>query len=329
MKNTSLSILNMLADGESMSGEVMGQQLGVSRMAISKAIKGLNEQGLGICSSPGKGYQLISPLQLLDAEFIRSRLSKSAALCKLDVLSEVGSTSDHLLREVKSTESNPTRNMICIAETQSRGRGRRDRQWHAGAYRNITLSIAWKFDDGMSALSGLGIASGICIVQALHKIGLDSTIGLKWPNDIVWHDKKLGGVLIDVRGEHSGPCTAVLGLGLNLSLSESDSEMIDQAFVSLEDISSASIDRNSLMSDLINNLCELFQSYPETGFDEYLSFWPQYDRLFGRNVTVQRGDSTFLGVAAGINEQGALLLEEGSGITGKFMSGDVSLRLAQ
>jgi BirA family biotin operon repressor/biotin-[acetyl-CoA-carboxylase] ligase len=282
MSKTSLHVLSMLANGDSLSGESIGKTLGISRMAISKAIKGLTQQGLNIASVPGKGYQLESPVQL-----------------------------------------------VCLAESQSRGRGRRERGWHASPYRNVVLSIGWRFDDGMSGLSGLGIAAGIAIARTLHDAGFDRNIGLKWPNDIVWNDNKLGGLLIDVRGEHDGPCLAVLGLGLNLALSEEDQQNIDQACVSLEQISNDSIDRNSLVTDLIRSLSELFEDYSLSGFESYQHIWPDYDRLHGRDVKVIRGETSFSGVAMGIDEFGALLLDEGKGPYTRFLSGDVSLRLAR
>jgi len=178
---------------------------------------------------PGKGYQLDSPLQLLDKDAICSVLNQSGPLdCQIEVLQDVESTSDYLLEQ--SSIKNIHRR-VCLAEIQSSGRGRRQREWYSSPYRNVVLSIGWHFDDGMSGLSSLGIAAGITITRILHEAGFDTDIGLKWPNDIVCNDSKLGGLLIDVRGEHDGPCLAVLGLGLNLSLSDEDQQNIDQACI--------------------------------------------------------------------------------------------------
>ncbi len=327
MSKTSLHVLHMLASGESLSGEAIGMSLGISRMAISKAIKGLTEQGLSISSVPGKGYQLDSPLQLLDKDAIRSVLSQSGPLdCQIEVLQDVESTSDYLL---EGSRIRDIHRVVCLAESQSHGRGRRQREWHVSPYRNIALSIGWRFEDGMSSLSGLGIAAGITIARTLHEAGYDTGIGLKWPNDIVCNDSKLGGLLIDVQGEHDGPCLAVLGLGLNLALSEDDQKSIDQDCISLEQICKAPVDRNVLVSDLIRALTELFEGYAPAGFNSFHPLWPGYDRLHGREVNVIRGETTFCGVAMGIDEFGALLLDEGKEPFSRFLSGDVSLRLAR
>ena len=327
MSKTSLIVLNMLANGDFLSGESIGQKLGISRMAVSKVIKGLKESGLNITSVPGKGYQLDGPLQLLDKDAIRTRLDTGGySDFQLDILHDIDSTSDHLLQLSRVKDINRT---VCLAENQNSGRGRRHRQWHASPYRNITLSIGWRFDDGMSALSGLGIAAGITIARTLHESGLDRNIGLKWPNDIVWNDSKLGGLLIDVRGEHDGPCLIVLGLGLNIKLSVEDQQTIDQACISLEQISKTPVDRNALVADLIQALAELFEGYSSSAFDSFYPLWTDYDRLHRREVNVIRGEKTYSGMAMGIDELGALLLDEGKESFSKFLSGDVSLRLVR
>ena len=327
MSKTSLIVLNMLANGGLLSGESIGQKLGISRMAVSKVIKGLNERGLNITSVPGKGYQLEGPLQLLDKDAISMRLDAVGySDFELNILHDIDSTSDFLLQQSRVRDVNRT---VCLAENQNSGRGRRHREWHASPYRNITLSIGWRFDDGMSALSGLGIAAGITIARTLHEAGFDRNIGLKWPNDIVWKDSKLGGLLIDVRGEHDGPCLVVLGLGINLALLVKDQKMIDQACISLEQISRTTVDRNALVSDLIQALAKLFQGYSSTGFDRFHNLWTDYDRLHGREVNVIRGEKIFTGMAMGIDEFGALLLDEGKESFSRFLSGDVSLRLAR
>ena len=295
-------------------------------MAISKVIKGLNQQGLNIASVPGKGYQLVSPVQLLDKDAITSALIETGSTaCQIEVLQQVESTSDYLLEQSRLRDVN---RHVCLAETQSSGRGRRQRGWHASPYRNVVLSMGWRFDDGMSGLAGLGIAAGITIARTLHEAGFDNGIGLKWPNDIVWNDSKLGGLLIDVRGEHDGPCLAVLGLGLNIALSEKDQQAIDQPCVSLQQITKDPLDRNALVADLVQALHVLFEEYESIGFDSFQQEWINYDRLHEREVRVIRGDSYFSGVAKGIDELGALLLDEGEKPFSRFLSGDVSLRLA-
>ena len=325
MNTTSHQVLEILASGECLSGEVIGRQLGISRMAVSKAVKRLGGCNVPISSISGRGYRLLRDIHLYDRLRIDSLLKQhGCSNCQLHILETVPSTSDYLLELVRTPEFPGS---VCLTERQDEGRGRRERRWVSTPYRNITMSIAWQFDNGMADLAGLGVAAGITIVQTLHAFGLDQEIGLKWPNDIVWKDRKLGGLLIDVRGEHDGPCMAVLGFGLNLSLSDSDAEAIDQPFTTLETIHSEPIDRNALAAALVHKLTAMFEDYPANGFSTWHGQWPPHDRLLHRPVVVIRGDERMYGTSQGINEQGALLVSLDSGEPAHFFSGEVSLRL--
>ena len=326
MKSTSLQLLDLLSDECFLSGEMLGSKLGISRMAVSKAAKRLVDSGVPVTSIPGKGYRLEHSIQLLDQDRLEASLNERWGTdARLHVLDSVPSTSDYLLglQPSKSVVGH-----ICVAERQDEGRGRRGRGWVSTPYRNVIMSIAWQFQNGLADLAGLGVAAGITIVSALHEIGLDSRIGLKWPNDIVWMDRKVGGLLIDIRGEHDGPCTAVLGFGLNLSLSEDDAEAIDQPFATIESIQDCIPDRNAVTVSLVNALLDTFSRYPDTGFAPWQQQWPAYDRLNDRPVCILQGDRKISGTAAGINDQGAFVLVKENGMREQYYSGEVSLRLA-
>lgn len=325
MSTTSHQVLQLLTSGKYLSGQDIGRQLGISRMAVSKAVKRLGACDVPIRSTTGKGYRLQREIQLLDSQRIEELLNRNGhSKCRPEILEVVPSTSDYLL-EMKQNTDHPL--SVCLAEKQAQGRGRRERSWVATPYRNITMSIGWQFDSGMADLAGLGVAAGITIVQILQEFGLDREIGLKWPNDIVWQDRKLGGLLIDVRGEHDGPCRAVLGLGLNLSLSDADAEAIDQPFATLETIHEGKVDRNALAAALISGLADMFEKYPETGFSPWYEKWTTFDRLLNRPVVVLRGGREIAGTALGINDQGGLNVMLDDGKAANFFSGEVSLRL--
>jgi len=326
MSPTTRAILEMLADGRPVSGSEIGRSLGISRMAVSKAVRQLAEMGLDVAARPGRGYQLSTPLELLDAEALAATLHESGHRdVHLEVHDSLPSTSDFLLERL---HEQPGASRVCLVEHQHRGRGRRERAWHAAPWRNLTLSVAQRFDTGMAGLAGLGVASGIAVVEALHASGLDPAIGLKWPNDLVWNDRKLGGLLIDVRGEHGGPCHAVLGLGVNLSLDAGHAAAIDQPHATLEQIHSGLPSRNALAAALVTALLQLFADYAEHGFEPWFERWAEYDRLGGRPVTVLRGAQALHGIASGIDRQGALLVDLDDGTREAFHSGEVSVRRA-
>jgi BirA family biotin operon repressor/biotin-[acetyl-CoA-carboxylase] ligase len=327
MSQTSLKVLEMLSNGKIVSGEEIGKNLGLSRMAVSKAIKNHRSIGLKIRSLPGRGYQLDKALQLIDADGILKSLENAGfAGCRLQVLEKVDSTSDHLLSIGRQTDFHRT---ICLAECQVGGRGRRERGWYSAPYRNIALSIGWRYEGSMTALSGLSIASGITIARCLHEAGFDPAIGLKWPNDIFWNGRKLGGLLIDVKGEHDGPCQVVLGVGINLSLSEDIVKKIGQPVTTLEHIHGINVDRNMIIRKLLSELLRLLESYQDTGFDAWRAEWEKYDRLLGKSVSVASGGKMYTGVAMGIDEFGALVLNDENDRPMKFLSGEASLCLGK
>ncbi|MED5503300.1 MAG: HTH domain-containing protein, partial [Pseudomonadota bacterium] len=115
-----LHILKSLSDGGFHSGEGLGQELGISRAAIAKHIKGLNDWGVDIYRIQGRGYQLAQPLQLLDEERLQAQLDTP-----LELISVIDSTNQYLLDRVNDS----VKGRVCLAEYQAKGRGRRGRQW--------------------------------------------------------------------------------------------------------------------------------------------------------------------------------------------------------
>lgn len=188
------------------------------------------------------------------------------------------------------------------------------------------LSLSWIFQQGFSSLSGLSLAVGVALIRALTELGVDN-IGLKWPNDIYWHDKKLGGILIEISGESGGECTAIIGLGLNLYLPEKETAAITQPWVDLEKIMpSIHYSRNDLSALLLNHLLPIVASFETKTFEHYLAEWRDYDCMRGREVTIYRGQQQFDGIIAGIDDNGLLLLKDGAGKIITFASGEVSFR---
>ena len=132
------------------------------------------------------------------------------------------STSDRLLA-VDDLPSGPFD--ACLAEFQSAGRGRRGRRWVAPFASGLCLSVGWSYRDAPAALVALSLAAGVAVLRALGRLGI-AGLALKWPNDIVRDDSKLGGILIDLRGEAAGPAYVVVGVGVNVRLPASARERL-------------------------------------------------------------------------------------------------------
>ncbi|MBE8563732.1 bifunctional biotin--[acetyl-CoA-carboxylase] ligase/biotin operon repressor BirA [Vibrio splendidus] len=314
--STKLALLRCLADGEFHSGEDLGEMIGVSRAAISKHIKGIQEWGLDIYRVQGKGYKLASRLDMLDQEKL-SAVSRDASL---ELIPIIGSTNQHLLERTSTLESGS----VCIAEYQAAGRGRRGREWVSPFGANLYLSMYWRLDAGMAAAMGLSLVVGVAVVEALEEMGVEG-VKLKWPNDLYHNDKKLAGILVELSGQSGGAAHIVIGLGLNLSMDPTTSG-IGQPWTSLKEVCDGKVsDRNQLAQALINAWDKSLADYELKGMSNFVERWNRLDNFLGRNVRLIIGPREIEGVVQGIDEQGAVLLKTESGIE-SYIGGEISLR---
>jgi BirA family biotin operon repressor/biotin-[acetyl-CoA-carboxylase] ligase len=240
----------------------------------------------------------------------------------IEILDEVDSTNQQLLRTPDLASGR-----VCLAEAQSAGRGRRGRGWVASPCHNILMSMSWRFETGPAGLAGLSLAAGVAVLRALEEFGVHGA-GLKWPNDILRDGRKLAGLLIDLRGEASGPSLVVLGLGLNVHLAPQEAELIDQPWISLRESLPAPVDRNRLAGLLIFHLHEMFRSFELAGFEAFRAEWERRHLYAGKAVRLHSGHEDVLGTVEGIDAQGSLRVRVAGGELRTFHSGDVSLRAA-
>ncbi len=319
-------LLDTLGDGRFHSGTELAQLLGISRSAVWKQLNALAELGIDLLAVSGKGYRLQQPLQLLSAPHIKDYLHPQVRqlLAQLEIHDQIDSTNTHLLEQARQGGET---GWVCLAEQQTAGKGRRGRQWVSPFGHNVYLSILWRFQGGPAAIVGLSLAIGVAVVRALRSIGIPD-VGLKWPNDIYWQQRKLAGILIEVSGESSGPCHAVIGLGLNVYLPPHQGQGIEQDWVDLFTILGESVQtkRNWLVGELINQLLPVLADYESRAFSQYVEEWRQYDCMQGKQVSIFMAEQTYHGEIAGIDEQGLLLLKQADGQTRAFASGEVSFR---
>jgi len=324
-------LLALLADGKPHSGEELARAFDVTRAAVWKHVAKLADWGLAVDAMPGVGYRLRRGIDLLDAGALRSALAPhvAARLAELEVFTELESTNRHLLRAPPPA---PGMLRACIAEYQTAGRGRRGRRWSAPLGSGLCLSVSWQFADAPAGLSALTLAVGVVVRRALARVaGLG--IGLKWPNDLVWDERKLGGILLEITAEGQGGCHVVAGIGVNVALPP-------ELLPSLSDWPRGAVDlatacatrgappRAALAIALIEELSELFASYAETGFRAYRDDWRAADFLRGRAVRLDEAAGPVLGLALGIEADGALLIETAPGARRRVVAGDVSVRNA-
>jgi BirA family biotin operon repressor/biotin-[acetyl-CoA-carboxylase] ligase len=316
-------LIQRMADGLFHSGEELGAMLGLTRSGVWKQLKTLEVLGLELFAVPGRGYRLARPLELLERDRIVAQLSNNAraTLAELELFQEVDSTNRHLVRRGPSGLRSGS---VCLAESQQAGRGRRGRAWVSPYGASLYLSVAWSFACAPRTLSGLSIACGIGVARALESMGIEG-IGLKWPNDLLWRQRKLGGILIEIAGEASGPCLAVVGAGINMNMPKQVGAQIDQPWVDIASVADG-VGRNALAAALIEQLFATLFQYETVGIEPFLSHWAPRDVAAGKYVELQLPDRMLSGIARGVDPHGALLLETAEGLQ-RFSSGEVSLRV--
>lgn len=314
-------LLQRLIEGP-VSGDVLARDAGLTRAAMWKRIQALREGGVRIDAQAGRGYALAEPVELLDAERIRAPLHAATvdALSSLDVAWSLDSTNSELLRR-KAPERGVE---VLLAEQQTGGRGRRGRQWASPIASNLYLSLSRQFSGGLARLGGLSLVVGVAVAEALRQAGYIA-VGVKWPNDLLAHGRKLGGILVEGGGEHGGPVRAVIGIGVNVRMPAPVAMTIDQAWTDLAGLGDGAPSRNALAAQLLDALLPTLEQFDRDGLPPFLARYAALDVLAGRAITVHGPQGDEQGVADGIGDDGALRVRMDQGVR-QVHAGEVSVR---
>jgi len=322
------TLLALLADGALHPGAELASRLQLGGDELSGLVHELRERGVAVADVPGGAFRLPEAVELLDAGRIAedARRRGTPLPQPVEVLFETGSTNT-LLADARPPP--PGQPRIVFAELQHAGRGRRGRSWLAPFGSGLTFSVAWTFPGTPPGLAALGLALGVAVAEALHGLGL-AEVRLKWPNDVLWRGRKLGGMLLQLRTEADGAATVVAGLGLNLSLPPATrAALAGGGALPVADLrealAAAPPGRNEIAAMLASAMLEALAGFERSGFAPFAGRWTALDALAGQRVVVSEGSSDVEGEACGVDAEGALqLLVDGE--LRRFLSGDVSLR---
>ena len=286
----------MLRDGAWHSGVELGDRLGVTRAAISKAVADMPDVPV---KKARAGYALPATHRPLDAGRIADVVrEQGVALRELVILAEIDSTNRFLLQTADADR------VACLAERQSAGRGRRGRSWVADPYSNILLSVSVRLPGAGRALGVLSLAAGVAVHGALESMGIYGA-SLKWPNDVLHGERKLAGILTEVRGEAEAP-RVIIGVGLNCYLSPASAALIDQPWIALQEL--GGVDRSVLAGQVIARLVQVADAYGRGETQALLAQWRRLHAYAGRAVTLLRDDGETTGTLVDIDEEGALIV---------------------
>ena len=349
-------LLNLLANGEFHSGEVLANRLGLSRASVFNALADVAEFGVVLQRIRGRGYRLARPWQPLEkSEVVRwlgyenllmeplaIRLNEQTTLAKslvmsghrkdagqfdIEILLQAASSNTLLLQRAALDVANgrAKSGSVVAVELQTAGRGRMGRIWHSGLGTALTFSLLWRFDCGLNALSGLSLAVGVAIVRALDKLGVQG-VQLKWPNDILTRHGKLAGILMEAQGDMFGPSAVVIGIGLNCALPASLVPQFGQATCALDELCVSMPTRNQLLAVLLQEVAHVLQQFAQDGFATLREEWERYHIYQDQAIKLQMPNGqTVSGIARGVSASGELCLETTQGVR-HFNSGEVGVQ---
>jgi BirA family biotin operon repressor/biotin-[acetyl-CoA-carboxylase] ligase len=314
-----VKLVALLNDLKYHDGVTIGEKLHITRSAVWKTMKKLESYGVTIDSVKGKGYTLHEPLLLLDKNFISKNLSNK------DILIEIYETIDSTNTYLKSFYNND-KPRICLAEHQTTGRGRLQRNWHSPFGQNIYFSCLYPFQKDISELSGLSLVISLAIVKALTIYKLPEPLLVKWPNDVTYQKKKLAGCLLEIQAETNGTCSVIIGMGINVNMVEDKNHTISQPWTSLKTILNTYINRNPLCVSLTNNLLLYLKQFEAKGLASFMDEWQRVDSLANQTIQLkhihQHIHHTITGQVKGINQHGHLILTLPDNTVRAFSSGD-------
>ena len=318
----SSEILSILSSRGASSIEYLRQRLGANSRDIEAAVSKLNQSAPFITRSESEIFTLNQVSDGLSSEKIRAQLGCSADRFILEVVSTTASTNDDLLSMIR--EGRAQDRLIRVAETQTSGRGTKGRPWISVPGGSLTFSILRSVTDTslLKDISSLPLVVGLSLVRSINA-SADIDCRLKWPNDILFQRKKLGGILIESTSINR-QCFVVIGVGINVCVPRALLEDINQPAIDLHSLG-ASIDRNILIGNMLIELDNLLDRYFVDGFDYFRKEWCAMHAYHNQMVSFALPDGRRLeGEVIDVDSNGALVLNI-NGKVRRYISGEIQL----
>jgi BirA family biotin operon repressor/biotin-[acetyl-CoA-carboxylase] ligase len=321
-----LALLRLMSDGRGHGVDELRRILDPAGAVdvVGYCAQHLEGLGLPVEVHGSEGLRLAERLDLLDERRLIEGLGRCARIGTLQVVARTGSTNTDLMNLPHSGDASAVR--ILLAECQTQGRGRRGNRWRAGCASSLTLSMMWELAREPHDLGCLSLAIGTAVAGALAVFGLDRAM-IKWPNDLYYDDKKLGGVLLE--GRHGpGGCRIVAGIGINGRVDRDTAASIDQPWIDLETIRGGRrYSRSELAVVVMARVIDAVDLFLARGFEPFRADWRRLDLAVGRRVKVVYGRDWEEGVGCGIDETGCLLIRRADGLLKAVNAGEVSLQV--
>ncbi len=318
-----LLLREFLAAGDAcVSGAALAKVVGLSRVAVWGHLHRLEADGFAFTPVHSRGYRLAARPPLPHPALIRAL---QPAAPEIVYLASVDSTNEEAGRQLTAGRDAP---FLVLAASQTRGRGRFGRVWHSPPQAgNLYLSFGFRpaLPPERMHLFTLWMGLNLCELLAAET---GASPQLKWPNDLHFGERKVGGMLTEARMDADQIRELVFGLGLNVATPDSawPREIAPRA-TTLARESGRSLDLNGIAAAIIGRVMAAYERFLRAPpLDEIADLWNKHDLLAGRTVTVVQGSESHIGSARGIDNEGSLILRTPQGRTLRFRAGEVSLR---
>jgi BirA family biotin operon repressor/biotin-[acetyl-CoA-carboxylase] ligase len=316
-------ILKFLREKEYVSGEVLAQKLGISRVAVWKQIQKLKDIGYKIISDQNLGYCLVSRPDLLLPQEIQRGLSTNYIGKEIYYFPELKSTSIIAKEKALHGAEGIGEGTLIIAERQSAGKGRLGREWFSPAG-GIWLSIILYPQLSPSYISRITLMTAVAVVRAI-KICTHIKSQIKWPNDILINEKKVCGILTEMSAELDIINWVVVGIGINANIDLRDfPEDIQENTISLKETSGKEISRVKLAQTFLQEFEKYYEKLKRKEFPFILKEWRLYSHTLGKKIRVDIGERIITGEAMDISESGVLILKKEDGELIEIISGTIA-----
>lgn len=298
------------------SGDQLSHRLGITRQALWKHMHLLKDAGYDIVAVPHLGYKLISsPDRLVPFEVARELNTKFTGK-KIYYFDTVSSTMDTAWQ--LGIKGSPEGTVV-LSETQGKGRGRLGRNWFSPKYKGIYLSLILRPKILPHQMPLLTLMNAVSICEAI-KENTGLTCQIKWPNDILIHHKKLGGILTELNAETDASHFIVIGIGLNVN---NDKKTLLPGATSLKEQKKEEVNRLELLQEILRRIEANYLIFQKKGAGSIIDKWRGWSVSLGRRVRVICQKQHIEGEAVDIDIDGGLLIRNDSGLTQKVTAGDV------
>jgi BirA family biotin operon repressor/biotin-[acetyl-CoA-carboxylase] ligase len=304
------------------SGEELSRQLQCSRTAVWKHIETLRKQGYVFDALPRKGYKMLTKPVVINAVKLMQGLQTKNLGRVLRIFDEVDSTQNVAHSLVRQGAEEGT---LVLAEQQNAGRGRMGRKWFSPKGKGIWMSLVLKPTISMQFTPQLTLLVAVALCRAIQA-HIPQQVGIKWPNDLLIHGKKISGILLESSAEDERLNYVIAGIGISVNLLPEDyPDELRAKATSLYIEKGQPVDREQLICDFLLQLEVLYELYTEQGFAPIRSLWEALTISLHKPIRVHTAKGWIEGVANAIDEMGALWVTLPDGETVKLYSGDIEL----